>query len=87
MACAGISHIDYVTNLQILRLLQKLKRIKIISLFYTAHIIKHDSIRLRDTYSNQRKPQVFFTKCPHVREYERQKCIGDQTPALGKSEI
>lgn len=53
MACAGISHIDYVTNLQILRLLQKLKRIKIISLFYIAHIIKHDSIRHRDTVTKE----------------------------------
>lgn len=59
MACAGISHIDYVTNLQILRLLQKLKSIKIISLFYIAHIIKHDSIQLRNTVTKKKTSSVF----------------------------
>lgn len=42
---------------------------------------------LTHEYSNQRKPPVFFTKCPHVREYEREKCIGDKAPALRECEI
>lgn len=72
MDCADLQHscsialIDYVTNLQIIKLLQRLKSIKI---FYTAHPYN----QTRESEIQQlKKPQVFITKCPLVRKYERE---------------
>lgn len=62
MDCADLqhscfSHINYVTNLQIIKqLLQRLKSIKIM-LFYTVH--PHNQMRNSQKYGNQRKPSIY----------------------------
>lgn len=56
MDCADLQHscsialIDYVTNLQIIKLLQSLKSIKI---FYTAHPYNQTRNRVRDTATEE----------------------------------